>query len=126
MSFWDLRAKKVVYELATGNNGVISMAWDSLNTTLYAATTCDYMDGRGYHYGYRPLKQSKLRGINDDHRTELENDFIMGSDGEGDIDWDDDDDEDVCWPEDAVHSEDYFGYAFDSGDHRLCASSSFH
>ena len=45
---WDPRAKKLVYELATGNNAVHSLAWDAPRATLYAATECDAMDRMGY------------------------------------------------------------------------------
>ena len=35
---WDVRARACVYELSTGNNGVVSMLWDDKHDTLMAAT----------------------------------------------------------------------------------------
>ena len=53
---WDPRAKKLVYELATGNNAVHSLAWDAPRTTLYAATECSALDRAGIRHGYRRLR----------------------------------------------------------------------
>ena len=55
---WDPRAKKLVYELATGNNAVHSLAWDAPRATLYAVTECDAMDRMGYRHDYR---QARIR-----------------------------------------------------------------
>jgi hypothetical protein len=89
---WDIRARGSVYKLATGNNVVVDMVWDSERNTLYAATKCKYVDRLGYHHGYR-----KARRDAKDH-----------------------DGEERCWPQHAHHNEAYFGYMFDAGDQSLC------
>ncbi|KAI1796986.1 hypothetical protein LXA43DRAFT_1147450 [Ganoderma leucocontextum] len=38
VKMWDVRARACVYELSTGNNGVVSMLWDDRHATLMAAT----------------------------------------------------------------------------------------
>ncbi|EPQ52734.1 hypothetical protein GLOTRDRAFT_140371 [Gloeophyllum trabeum ATCC 11539] len=110
---WDVRARAAVYELATGNNGVTSLAWDSQRSALYAATECNYVDRLGYHHDYRPAKLPKRQRAED----------VMDEDGDEDEDEDDeedfDDECDQCWPSRAWHKEDYFGYTFDAGDHRI-------
>ncbi|CAE6469279.1 unnamed protein product [Rhizoctonia solani] len=105
---WDVRARACVYELATGNNAVQSLAWDALNNCLYAATECEYMDRLGSHHDYRYAKIPK------NQRGQIEG-------LEEDEEWDDEDDQDPdrCLPSRAWHKEDYFGYLFDSGDHRI-------
>lgn len=60
IKLWDLRAKKVVYELATGNNGAVSFAWDAQNTILYATTASEYVDILGNHCDYRPYRPPKF------------------------------------------------------------------
>lgn len=94
---WDLRARSVVYELSTGNTAVVSLSWDAGRNVLYAATESRYMDRRGNNYGYR--------------RARLPADYVpeVG-----------DDDEIKCWPKNAYHGEDYFGYLFDAGEHKIC------
>lgn len=96
---WDVRARAAVYELATGNNAVTSLAWDAKHHCLYAATECSYKDRLGFRHDYRPamIPRRGRRGH-------------------------DDEDDYRCWPEQAWHSEDYFEYAFDAGDHRICES----
>ncbi|KAG8680321.1 hypothetical protein FRC08_016385 [Ceratobasidium sp. 394] len=96
IKMWDVRACTPVYELATGNNRVQSLAWDSKRNCLYAATECSYQDRMGYRHDYR---RSRLRGDDSD------SDFDEG--------------EDPAWPKTAWHDEDYFGYAFDAGDNRI-------
>ncbi|KAF7796464.1 hypothetical protein EIP86_007641 [Pleurotus ostreatoroseus] len=54
VKLWDVRAKKTVVELSTGNNTVTSMVWNRKSTTLYAATECQSIDRFGNHYDYRP------------------------------------------------------------------------
>ncbi|CAE6407089.1 unnamed protein product [Rhizoctonia solani] len=103
---WDVRARACVYELATGNNAVQSLAWDAQNHCLYAATECEYMDRHGYRRGYRRAKIPKGQRFG-----------IMGGDGK--IEYYEDEDDGRCWPEAAWHREDYFGYLFDAGDHRI-------
>ncbi|CAE7182037.1 unnamed protein product [Rhizoctonia solani] len=95
---WDVRARACVYELATGNNAVQSLAWDAKNNCLYAATECEHMDRLGYNYDYRYAKipKSQNPGANTDEV-----------------------DHERCWPKKAWHKEDYFGYLFDAGEHRI-------
>ncbi|KAJ3546663.1 hypothetical protein NM688_g5488 [Phlebia brevispora] len=136
--FWDLRAKRLVYELATGNNSVNSMVWDSNSLTLYAATECNYVDRLGNYHGYRPYRRpsygdsennsgssSPVQTSRSSYRargtTFDDDDDDEEMDGYGDEDMEDSDEfgEERCWPKGAIHEEDYFGYAFDGGEHRL-------
>ncbi|QRV97267.1 WD repeat protein [Ceratobasidium sp. AG-Ba] len=96
IKMWDVRARTPVYELATGNNRVGSLAWDSERNCLYAATECSYQDGMGYRYGYRYSRKFKTQKVRKD-------DF----------------EPDIAWPTEAYHDEGYFGYAFDAGEHRI-------
>jgi hypothetical protein len=89
---WDLRARSVVYELATGNNSATSLAWDSERNALYAATECFYFDRMGNDHGYR--------------KARIENPTPY--------------DDQKHWPKEAYHDESYFGYTFDAGDHTIC------
>jgi hypothetical protein len=105
---WDVRARAPVYELATGNNRAASLAWDSKQNSLYAATDCIYMDQFGFRHGYRggympdrPLPE------NEDEDDEYDGDYER------------------CWPDSAFHTEAYFGYTFDAGEHRVCAYFQF-
>jgi hypothetical protein len=107
---WDIRAREAVYELSTGNNSVVDMAWDAAHNSLYAVTECTYMDRMGYTHDYRRAKVRKQKNP--------EGEGTEGDDGEDDDD--DDDYEERCWPKRAHHGEDYFGYLFDAGDHSLC------
>lgn len=126
---WDPRAKAFAYEIAAGNNAVISMAWDATRSTLFAATECKGMDRYGYHHGYRPAKITRRY---DPYRplkpwesgVQREGDDAELSGEEDDEDSDDFDDE-RYWPERAHHDETYFGYAFDAGEHFLCEGN-FH
>ena len=116
---WDIRAKEAVYELATGNNAVVSMAWDAGRSALYAATECHYMDRMGLNHGYRAARIPRWA----DEFPEENEDGVDDEDGEDFGDEEDEeegDDLDRCWPQRAHHNENYFGYAFDAGDHRLC------
>jgi hypothetical protein len=104
IKMWDVRARAPVYELATGNNRVESLAWDSKRNSLYASTECTYMDRLGFRHGYRggympdrPLPE------NEDEDDEYDGDYER------------------CWPDRAFHTEAYFGYTFDAGEHRVCA-----
>ena len=112
---WDIRARTAVYELATGNNAVVALAWDNTRNALYAATECRYVNRMGVHHDYRKAQIPKLR------KNEEGDDDDGGDDGA--VDEDDEDDEDGFdkkWPKKANHSEDYFGYPFDAAGHRLC------
>ncbi|KAG9082198.1 hypothetical protein FRC06_005172 [Ceratobasidium sp. 370] len=109
IKMWDVRARTTVYELATGNNRVVSLAWDSTRNYLYAATECIYQDRMGYRHDYRRAKISTREDREDD-------DEDMDED-EDEADFDDFDER--SWPKNAWHDENYFGYAFDAGDHRI-------
>lgn len=122
IALWDLRARRTVYELATGNNGVDSLVWDAANSTLYASTVCGYVDAQGNSYGCRPFRPPKVQHATASKPTSRDEDYDMEDDDE--YDDDDDDDYDQSWPKDAFHSEGHFGYDFDAGDHRLCTSAS--
>ncbi|KZP24576.1 hypothetical protein FIBSPDRAFT_735589 [Athelia psychrophila] len=113
ITLWDVRAKTACYELATGNNAVHSMVWDSARNTLYAATECRYIDRLGRNYDYRPARiprdQRGRYGADDD-----------GNDDDEDLEDDDEDlEDDRAWPKDAFHGESYFGYTFDAARHTI-------
>jgi hypothetical protein len=99
IKMWDVRARAPVYELATGNNRVESLLWDSERSCLYAATECLWMDRMGYRHDYRTAKIPKS-GYD---KSQVNSD-----------------EEERCWPENAWHKEDYFGHTFDAGEHRIC------
>ncbi|KAF8699894.1 WD40 repeats protein, partial [Rhizoctonia solani] len=101
---WDVRARACAYELATGNNAVRSLAWDASNNSLYAATKCNYVNSSGQNRKYRPARPLN----NQQRQMEYEDE-----DGEPD------EYSGRCWPINAWHKEDYFGYMFDCGDHRI-------
>ncbi|KAI5898085.1 uncharacterized protein SCHCODRAFT_02565817 [Schizophyllum commune H4-8] len=125
---WDPRAKKTVYELATGNNFVQSLAWDAPRSTLYAATECDALDRAGTRHGYRiariPVDDD---GIHDERGKPAEEppkkrarmDVGDGDDSDDSFASEDEYDEERGWPKRSYHDEKYFGYAWDCGDHRL-------
>jgi len=113
---WDIRARTAVYELATGNNAVVALAWDSARTSLYAATECRYVDRMGSHHDYRKAEIPKSRKT------------LSGGEDDGEVEDQDEEYEDEeasfgkKWPKKANHSEDHFGYPFDAAGHRLCES----
>lgn len=109
---WDVTAQRCMYELSTGNNEVHAMAWDAPHHTLYAATECDFRDRLGYWHNYRRYKMPPW---------EREERLAAGTmnDVQGDEELEDADYEGRCWPKRSFRGEDYFGYAFDSGEHRL-------
>ena len=115
---WDIRAQAMVYELATGNNSVEALAWDTARSVLYAATECPGMDRLGFRHDYRPAKIPKWA---DFEPEEGDDDDMDEDDDEFDgLDEDEDFDElERCWPDDAFHSETAFGYAYDAGHHTL-------
>ncbi|KAG8733800.1 hypothetical protein FRC12_018747 [Ceratobasidium sp. 428] len=92
---WDVRARTPVYELATGNNRVQSLAWDPMRNHLYAATECSYQDWMGYRHDYRYTESGKRWTPESEDRRPK------------------------SWPENAWHLENHFDYMFDAGDHRI-------
>ncbi|KAI0072967.1 hypothetical protein K474DRAFT_1678259 [Panus rudis PR-1116 ss-1] len=138
IKLWDIRAKKVVYDLSTGNNAVEVLAWDSKRSTLYAATECMYVDRLGGFHGYRHARKPNFQEVCDNSsesgseagdelpsgidRPEPDDDEDMASDDdeedeeEIEDDWDD---EDQNWPKDAYHGENYYGKMYDAASHTL-------
>jgi hypothetical protein len=129
---WDVRnavRQGCLYDLSTGNNNAESLAWDHVRNTLYAATDCTSMDRMGSVHEYRRAKFPKWNSRkhdspDDDVNMEEEDDDDDDDDDEEqdghEFDEDSDDDDDLFWPRNAYHNERYFGYNFDSGEHRLC------
>ncbi|PPQ65280.1 hypothetical protein CVT26_000240 [Gymnopilus dilepis] len=119
IKLWDIRSRRSVYELATGNNSVAGLAWDAGNNTLYAATSCPYVDRLGRHTGYRRARIPRSTNVVEEDANE---DDDEGSENEeeddADMDYESEDD-DICWPQRAHHAENYFGHVFDAGDHRF-------
>ncbi|KAF8071505.1 hypothetical protein FPV67DRAFT_876444 [Lyophyllum atratum] len=109
---WDIRAKATVYELSTGNNAVVSLAWDARHNALYAATECRYMDRMGNWNGYRRAKVPKDQRYTYGHGGG--NDRFVEED-EGTDDYSDG----RCWPKQAYHGEEHFGYLYDAGEHKI-------
>ena len=99
IKLWDIRNKKAFYELSTGNNAVISLAWNKNNSTLYAATECQYVDWLGYYTEYRDFEKRAIRGT-DIKPPITRSDYVY-------------------WPDRAFHIETSFGYAYDAGQHTL-------
>ncbi|KAG8729168.1 hypothetical protein FRC12_021217 [Ceratobasidium sp. 428] len=100
---WDIRARTPVYELATGNNQVQALAWDPTRNHLYAATECGYLDRMGNHHEYRYVRKEAGRAPGNDSDDE-DDEYLEGE---------------QAWPENAWHTENYFSYMFDAGDHRI-------
>lgn len=133
--FWDIRAKKLVYELSTGNNIVRSLAWSATDSTLYASTVCEYVDRMGGRHGYRkariPKRKSKKTRSESESAEAEDEDEEMGNEEEWEDEDEDEDDgnsdpelmdyyDTVRWPKKAYHLEDYFGEVFDCGTDALC------
>ncbi|OBZ70130.1 hypothetical protein A0H81_09812 [Grifola frondosa] len=112
IKMWDVRARAAVYELATGNNAVNAMAWDSRHSTLYAATECGNMDRLGSTFDYRKAKIPNWAKMLYDRDADPQD--VDDEEEEDEDDW-----EEECWPKNAYHGEDFYGYAFDAGEHRL-------
>ncbi|KAG6905613.1 hypothetical protein DXG01_001686 [Tephrocybe rancida] len=112
---WDIRARTTVFELSTGNTGVVSLAWDDAHNALFAATECGYVNHIGNH-GYRTAKEPKFMR---EERQRAEGDDMVVDDEDEEDYFSDDDDDDRGWPRKAFHGEEYFGYLYDAGDHML-------
>ncbi|KAJ7161926.1 hypothetical protein C8R43DRAFT_1063191 [Mycena crocata] len=108
---WDVRARKLVYELSTGNNAVRGMAWDEPRNTLYVATNCSYMDRNGYTDDYRRARLPPSMLPEPVPARGMPNYADEDEEGDGGFD--------KCWPKGAKHSEDYWGAVFDAGNHRI-------
>ncbi|GJE96273.1 WD40 repeat domain-containing protein [Phanerochaete sordida] len=112
---WDPRAKKLVYELSTGNNEVTSLAWHAQSTTLYALTV--HGDSGGYRRARIPKRKLQPKAQPEAEAEDVE---MGNAEDWQDADDDDDDEEDtvqyydsVRWPKKAYHQDDYFGEVFD-------------
>jgi hypothetical protein len=117
---WDIRARTAVYELATGNNAVVALAWDNARNSLYAATECRYIDRMGTNRDYRKAVIPKSRPAPSVEVADEADDNEAGAWQDEDEDEDEDDDDGKMWPKKANHAEDYFGHTFDAAGHRLC------
>ncbi|KAH9928736.1 uncharacterized protein B0H18DRAFT_1000397 [Fomitopsis serialis] len=93
---WDVRAKKCVYELSTGNTTVTGIAWSPTQSTLYAATSSAYLDWIGCFSDYRDFHMPQGTDIMPSKSIRT-----------------------VYWPDRAIHVENAFGYAYDAGTHAL-------
>ncbi|KAL4245926.1 hypothetical protein ABKN59_010008 [Abortiporus biennis] len=71
VSVLDIHARKLVYDLSTGNTEVNALVWDSKRSTLHAATECNFLANNGATHGYRDAEIPK---------------FILDRDGDGDED----------------------------------------
>ncbi|KAI0311303.1 hypothetical protein OF83DRAFT_1177712 [Amylostereum chailletii] len=115
ITVWDVRARRPLYELSTGNNEVSSMEWDAPRQTLYAATDCTYRTWLGTREGYRPARFDRMkRPSPDDEGSDEDED--EKKDLYKDDPWDA---KSKCWPREAYHLEHSFGYPLDSGEHRI-------
>ncbi|KAJ7128668.1 hypothetical protein C8R44DRAFT_873362 [Mycena epipterygia] len=103
---WDIRARKMVYELSTGNNDVNAMTWDDAQNALYVSTTCSFMDRNGYTSDYRRARLPLSMLPEPVPRGGMPN-------------YDDEGPFDKCWPKRAKHAEGYWGAVFDAGNHRI-------
>ncbi|KAH9838317.1 uncharacterized protein C8Q71DRAFT_750419 [Rhodofomes roseus] len=92
---WDIRAKKCIYELSTGNTSVEGLAWSSAQSTLYAATSTSYQDWIGNHFSYRDCKVPSGTDILPPKKMH----------------------NNLYWPDRAIHVENAFGYVYDAGTH---------
>jgi hypothetical protein len=127
IKLWDLRANAPVYELATGNNAVIGMAWDDEADTLSAITECCHegSEYRAAKFSPRDLAKRKAQADAPDQQMD-EDDGDFYDDGE-DEDLYEDYREDTTrsrkWPKQAYHAENYWGHVFDSRKrHKICES----
>ncbi|KAI8980059.1 quinon protein alcohol dehydrogenase-like superfamily [Trametes punicea] len=143
VKMWDIREQECVYELSTGNNAVSAMAWDEVHSSLYVATECPYVNQLGERAGYRRARvptwatwasvekdyKAYKAAVSDPNTEETRGSRMQpeaharGYDDNEDED-DDDVDEideaysaDMRWPEKCFHKENYFGYAYDAGEH---------
>jgi hypothetical protein len=76
VKFWDVRARKPVYELLTGNNIVNSLAWNAPNATM-----SEYTAWRGSRQGYRRARKACREDgadkARDTDENELEYDNVL-------------------------------------------------
>ena len=92
---WDVTNKKFLYELSTGNNHVISVAWDANENCLVAVTDDWRMSPTVGHFREGTCISPHLSP--QDYRPVKSNED------------DSDDDDAPLWPNDASHDPDSFG-----------------
>ncbi|KAH6913303.1 hypothetical protein BKA70DRAFT_1262418 [Coprinopsis sp. MPI-PUGE-AT-0042] len=92
IKLWDLRSNAFVYELATGNNVVIAMAWDDEANALSAITECCYErnEYRAAKFSPKQLAQQRAQAGS----TEGEKEEDEGEDEEEDEEEDGEEDDD--------------------------------
>ncbi|CDO74488.1 hypothetical protein BN946_scf184979.g43 [Trametes cinnabarina] len=56
INVWDIRGRNMLYELSTGNNAVVSMAWDPKRSSLFVATENRRVNRMGERHGYRKAR----------------------------------------------------------------------
>ena len=117
--FWDVRAKRLVYELSTGNNRVCALAWNKQRTTLYAATEAEHRPGPGGRAVYRKARKVK-RDQDAQRATEEDSEENYEDIDEDGMEFYDE----LRWPYSAYHKEDYFGEVYDAGSMLMCKSFS--
>jgi len=116
---WDVRARSMVYELATGNNQVMGLAWDDTRSTLYASLDCHWVDRQGKTVDYRKARPPPPQNM----KPKRGEDEGNGKDkGEGGTDAD----PGVAspykgqrWPRKAARPEGYFEETYDAARHGL-------
>ncbi|KIJ14224.1 hypothetical protein PAXINDRAFT_116270 [Paxillus involutus ATCC 200175] len=128
---WDVRARAVAYSMATGNNAVVTLAWDSTRNALYATTECTYTDRTGNPHSYRrakiPEPQTESKPVVPASSEEAGGASIVVEDANMDDEDDAIEEESQDdyngnghrWPKRAEHAEDYFGHTFDAGENRI-------
>ena len=147
VKMWDIRAEECVYELSTGNNAVAGLAWDDARAALFVATECGYANRMGVRTGYRrarvphwatskavmqEYKAAKSGAVSEaaygagrgvDYPDLYDAYLSDAEESEDDDDEEDDVDEaysvDMRWPQKCFHKENFFGYAYDAGEHVL-------
>ncbi|KAI0749754.1 WD40-repeat-containing domain protein [Daedaleopsis nitida] len=149
VKMWDIRAEECVYELSTGNNSVVGLAWDPARSSLFVATECRYVNRLGVRTGYRRARVPQWatwKAVDQEykaHRDAVKNgtyeddadsvyggkdypdvydDYLDDGDAEESGEEEDIDENysaDMRWPQKCFHKEDFFGYAYDAGEHVL-------
>jgi hypothetical protein len=108
---WDIRAKAPIYDLATGNNAVVSMVWNNDRNELFAATEWEHTD---YARARIPIDEHGDPEEGEEFEEDPDEVSYLHKDGVRYKNTD------QAWPRRARHSETYFGHVFDSGEHRIC------
>ncbi|KAJ7593523.1 WD40-repeat-containing domain protein [Mycena floridula] len=118
IKMFDIRAKAMIYELATGNCAVSGLAWNAEQQTLYSAAHCRYVGRMGDYFDYRKVKKIK-ESREEDEDEDMEDEDENDEDEDEDEDDEEEDFELRCWPKKSSHDERYFGHVFDAGSNRI-------